>query len=57
MILFVGIALLCSDNIILIIAGSFWFAFHYALSTKKQVRRMWKRFWKTNLEIERYFGV
>lgn len=57
MILFVGIALLCSDNIILIIAAFLWGLFHYKLSTINKVRRMWKRFWKTNLEIERYFGV
>lgn len=56
-VLFIGIALLLTDNIILIIAGFLWLAFHYVLSTKKQVRRMWRKFWKTNLEIERYFGV
>lgn len=53
----IGIVLLISDNILLIFAAFLWGLFHYKLSTKKQVRKMWKKFWKTNLEIERYFGV
>lgn len=56
-VLFIGIILLCSDNIILIIAAFLWGLLNYKLSTIKQVRLMWRKFWKTNLEIERYFGV
>lgn len=56
-VLFIGIALLLTDNICLIIAGFLWFAFHYKLSTINKVRKMWRKFWKTNLEIEHYFGV
>lgn len=56
-ILLVGLALIVTDNIYLILAGLAWFGFHYKLSTKRQVRMMWKTFWKTNLKIEKRLGV
>lgn len=56
-IIFIGLTLLCSDNILLVIAAFLWGLFHYKLSTINKVRLMWKKYWKTNLEIERYFGV
>lgn len=56
-ILFIGLALLCGGNFLSVFAAFLWGLFNYKLSTIKQVRLMWRKFWRTNLEIERYFGV
>lgn len=56
-IIFVGIVLLLSGEITPTIAGLIWLALNIKFSYLNIGRKMWKRYWKTNLEINRYFGL
>lgn len=56
MALAIGITLLLTNNFPMIIAGGLWFVLLYKTSKTKQAKRMWRTFYKTNLEIEKYFG-
>lgn len=55
-IIFVGIVLLLSGEITPTIAGLIWFAINLKFSCLNVGKRMWKRFLRTNMEINRYFG-
>lgn len=55
---FIGIALLLSDNILLIIVGFFWLVFNVLLSTiNSKVRLMWKSYIKSTIKLEKKLGV
>lgn len=56
-IIFVGILLLLSGEIAPTIAGLIWLAINLKFSCLNIGRKMWKRYWKTNMEINRYFGL
>jgi hypothetical protein len=56
-IIFVGILLLSSGEIIPSISGLIWFVVNMKFSCLNIGRKMWKRYWKTNMELNRYFGL
>ena len=56
-IIFVGIVLLLSGEITPTILGLIWLAINMKFACLNIGRKMWKRYWKTNLEINRYFGL
>lgn len=56
-IIFVGIVLFLSGEIAPTIAGLIWLAINLKFSCLNIGRKMWKRYWKTNMEINRYFGL
>lgn len=56
-IIFVGILLLSSGEIAPSIVGLIWLALNIKFSCLNIGRKMWKRYWKTNLKINRYFGL
>lgn len=57
-ILFIGIALILTDNLILIIAGIFWFVLNVLLSTiNSKVRLMWKSYIKSTIKMEKKLGM
>lgn len=56
-IILVGIVLISSGEIIPSIAGLIWLALNIKFSFLNIGRKMWKRFLRTNMEINRYFGL
>lgn len=57
-ILLIGIVLLFSGDSLLIVGAFLWGGINYMASAcNKRVQRTWRMFVKSNLEIERYFGV
>lgn len=57
-VLFIGIALLLTDNIILIIAGFLWLVLNVLLSTiNSKVRLMWKSYVKSTIKLEMLLGI
>lgn len=57
-VLFIGIVLLLTDNIILIIAGFFWLVLNVLLSTtNSKVRKMWKSYVKSTIKLEMLLGI
>jgi len=56
-IIFVGIVLFLSGEITPTILGLIWLGINLKFSCLKVGKKMWKRYWKTNLEINRYFGL
>ena len=56
-IIFVGIVLLSSGEIIPTILGFIWIGINIKFSCLNIGRKMWKRFLRTNMEINRYFGL
>lgn len=53
----IGIVLLLSGEIVPTILGLIWLAINMKFAYLNIGRKMWKRYWKTNLEINRYFGM
>lgn len=53
----IGIVLLLSGEIVPTILGLIWLAINMKFACLNIGRKMWKRYWKTNLEINRYFGL
>lgn len=53
----IGIVLLLSGEIIPTILGLIWLAINMKLACLNIGRKMWKRFLRTNMEINRYFGL
>ena len=53
----IGIVLLLSGEIIPTILGLIWLAINMKFACLNIGKKMWKRYWKTNLEINRYFGL
>lgn len=51
----VGLMLLISNNEVSSLCGLLWLALVYYSGRTKPFRKVWRRFAKTNLEIERYF--
>lgn len=56
-IIFIGIVLLSSGEIVPTIIGLIWLAINLKFSCLNIGRKMWKIYWKTNLELNRYFGL
>lgn len=56
-IIFIGIVLISSGEIIPSIAGLIWLAINMKFACLNVGKRMWGRFLKTNTEINRYFGL
>lgn len=57
-VLFIGIALLLTDNLILIFVGFFWLVLNVLLSTiNSKVRLMWKSYIKSTIKLEQKLGV
>lgn len=56
-IIFVGIVLLLSGEITPTILGLIWLAINMKFACLNVGKRMWGRFIKTNIEINRYFGL
>ena len=56
-IIFIGIVLLLSGEIIPTILGLIWLAINMKFACLNVGKRMWGRFIKTNNEINRYFGL
>lgn len=57
-ILFIGIALILTDNLILIMVGIFWFVLNVLLSTiNSKVRLMWKSYIKSTIKMEKKLGM
>ena len=56
-IIFIGIVLLLSGEIVPTIAGLIWLAINMKFACLNVGKRMWKRFLRTNMEINRYFGL
>ena len=56
-IIFIGILLLSSGEIVPTIIGLIWLAINLKLSCLNIGRKMWQRFLRTNMEINRYFGL
>lgn len=56
-IIFVGIVLLSSGEIVPTIIGLIWLAINLKFSCLNVGRKMWKRFLRTNMEINRYLGL
>ena len=56
-IIFVGIVLFLSGEITPTIAGLIWFGVNIKFSCLNIGRKMWKSFLRTNMEINRYFGL
>ena len=56
-IIFIGIVLLLSGEITPTIAGLIWLALNIKFACLNIGRKMWKRFLRTNMEINRYFGL
>lgn len=56
-IILVGIVLVSSGEIIQSIAGLVWFVVNMKFACLKVGKKMWKRYWKTNMELNRYFGL
>lgn len=53
----IGIVLLLSGEIIPTILGFIWIGINIKFSCLNIGRKMWKRFLRTNMEINRYFGL
>lgn len=53
----IGIVLLLSGEITPTILGLIWLAINMKFACLNIGRKMWKRYWKTNLEINRFFGL
>lgn len=53
----IGIVLLLSGEIIPTILGLIWLAINMKFACLNVGKRMWGRFIKTNMEINRYFGL
>lgn len=56
-IIILGIVLLLSGEITPTIVGLIWLALNIKFSCLNIGRKMWKRFLRTNMEINRYFGL
>ena len=56
-IIVLGIVLLLSGEIIPTILGLIWLAINMKFACLNIGKKMWKRYLKTNLEINRYFGL
>ena len=56
-IIFVGIVLFLSGEITPTIAGLIWFGVNIKFSCLNIGSKMWKRFLRTNMESNRYFGL
>lgn len=56
-IIFVGIVLLSSGEIVPTIIGLIWLVINLKFSCLNDGRKMWKKFLRTNIEINRYFGL
>ena len=56
-IIVLGIVLLLSCEITPTILGLIWLALNIKFSFLNIGRKMWKRFLRTNMEINRYFGL
>ena len=56
-IILVGIVLISSGEITPTIVGLIWLALNIKFSCLNIGRKMWKRFLRTNMEINRYFGL
>ena len=53
----IGIVLLLSGEITPTILGLIWLAINMKFACLNIGRKMWKRYWKTNLGINRFFGL
>lgn len=53
----IGIVLLLSGEITPTIVGFIWLGINIKFSCLKVGKKMWKRFLRTNMEINRYFGL
>ena len=56
-IIVLGIVLLLSCEITPTIVGFIWLALNIKFARLNIGRKMWKRFLRTNIEINRYFGL
>ena len=56
-IIVLGIVLLLSCEITPTILGLIWLAINMKFACLNVGKKMWKRYLKTNLEINRYFGL
>ena len=56
-IILVGIVLISSGEITPTIVGFIWLALNIKFACLNIGRKMWKRFLRTNMEINRYFGL
>ena len=56
-IIFIEIVLLMSGEMTPMIVGLIWLALNIKFACLNIGRKMWKKYWETNQEINRYFGV
>lgn len=56
-IILVGIVLVLSGELIPILFGLLWIVVNMKMHNFHWYKKMWKSFFKTNIEIERYFGL
>lgn len=56
-IIFVGIVLFLSGEIIPTIVGLIWLGINVKFACLNVGKKMWETYWKTNQEINRYFGL
>jgi hypothetical protein len=56
-IIFIEIVLLLSGETAATIAGLIWLAINLKFACLNIGRKMWEMYWRTNQEINRYFGL
>lgn len=53
----IGFVLLISDEMSTIILAVLWFGLLWLSGRTKYGKKAWRKFWITNMKINRYFGV